>query len=113
MKTSFQRNGWPVVLGLLLLGLVPAIAGMIRLTDLASGAVTPDTARFFADPMPIVLHVTGSLVFALLGAFQFAPVLRRRWPGLHRIGGTGGRHRRLLLGADRGLYGAALRPAGQ
>lgn len=87
MKTAFQRDGWAAALGLVLLSLIPAIAGTLRLADLAGGAITPDTARFFADPMPIVLHIVGSLSFALFGAFQFVPLLRRRWPQVHRIGG--------------------------
>ena len=113
MKTSFQRDGWPVVLGLLLLGLRSrTIAGMIRLTDLAGGAVPPPTPPAFSpSPMPIALHVTGSLTFALLGAFQFAPVMRRRWPGAAQDRRTDSGRCRLRLGADRGLYDAELRPA--
>jgi len=33
------------------------------------------------------MHVLGSTVFALLGAFQFSAQLRRRWSGWHRMAG--------------------------
>ena len=58
----------------------------MRLTELASGAeVTADNARFFAAPVPVVVHIVAATVFCVLGAFQFAPGLRRRsW---HRIAG--------------------------
>lgn len=74
------------ITGLLLLSLVPVVAGAARLTELASGAaVTPGNARFFDAPVPVVLHIVGATVFSVLGAFQFAPSLRRhRW---HRIAG--------------------------
>ena len=37
--------------------------------------------QFRALPLPIVLHIVSALPFCLLGAFQFAPGVRRRWPG--------------------------------
>jgi uncharacterized membrane protein len=73
------------VTGLLLLSAVPLAAGAYRLTELAGGAaITPANARFFASPLPVVLHIVGASVFAILGAFQFATGFRRRRPGWHR-----------------------------
>jgi uncharacterized membrane protein YozB (DUF420 family) len=73
---------------LLLLGAMPVAAGVYRLTELAGGAeVTPANARFFASPVPVVLHIVGAAVYALLGAFQFAAGFRRRRPGWHRVAG--------------------------
>lgn len=77
---------WRVPAGLLLLSLIPVIAGAVRVGELASGvAVTPENERFFADPVPVVAHIVGATVFSVLGAFQFVPSLRRRaW---HRLAG--------------------------
>jgi len=72
--------------GLIALSLVPIAAGAFRITDLTTGgAVTPENARFFASPVPVIAHIVGSSVFLVLGALQFAPSLRRRrW---HRVAG--------------------------
>ncbi|WP_435745022.1 DUF2306 domain-containing protein [Nocardioides sp. SYSU DS0663] len=77
---------WPVPTGLIALSLVPVVAGMVRVGSLASGGpVTPENARFFADPLPVIAHIVGATVFCLVGAFQFVPSLRRgRW---HRTAG--------------------------
>lgn len=79
---------WSIPLGLILLSLVPALAGTARLAELASGAaVTPANARFFAVPLPVVVHIVGSIVYALVGAFQFVPHFRLRYPRWHRTAG--------------------------
>ncbi|MEO3743095.1 DUF2306 domain-containing protein [Plantactinospora sp. B5E13] len=77
---------WRLPAALILLGLVPMIAGAARLTELGAGPeVTPANARFVAEPLPVVLHVVGATVYTILGAFQFVPGLRRRrW---HRLAG--------------------------
>lgn len=72
------RPEWLAPAGLIALSLVPMLAGTLRLTELASGAaVTPENARFFDSPVPVVVHVVSSVVFLVLGALQFAPSLRR------------------------------------
>jgi uncharacterized membrane protein len=73
--------------GLIALGLVPAIAGGVRLTELTGGQVTGDNARFFAAPLPVVLHVLSVVPFTMLGAVQFVARLRARRPGWHRSAG--------------------------
>ena len=71
-------GGW-LVAALLVLSAIPLAAGAFRLTQLAGGAaITPANARFFASPVPVVLHIVGAAVYAILGAFQFAPGFRRR-----------------------------------
>lgn len=86
-RAKARSAGW-IVAGLLLLSAVPLAAGAFRLTELAGGAeVTPANARFFASPLPVILHILGAGVYATLGAFQFAPSFRRRWPGWHRAAG--------------------------
>ena len=77
-----------LVAALLLLSAIPLAAGAFRLTELAGGAaITPANARFFASPLPVVLHIVCAGVYALLGAFQFATGFRRRRPGWHRAAG--------------------------
>jgi len=86
VKSSSKRQWW-VPLGLVLLSLVPVLAGAARVGELTGGAqITAENARFFASPVPVVVHIIGASVYCLLGAFQFAPALRRRrrW---HRIAG--------------------------
>jgi len=79
---------WLVPAGLLLLAFIPVLAGVIRLATLAGGAeVTAENARFFAAPLPVVVHVVGATVYIVLGAFQFVPAIRRRWPRWHRGAG--------------------------
>ncbi|CAL9363542.1 hypothetical protein SUDANB121_00724 [Nocardiopsis dassonvillei] len=84
--TPSARREWPVPVLLILLSAVPVIAGGVRLGDLGGGGpVTPDNARFFADPVPVVLHIVAAVPYCLLGTLQFAPRLRRRrW---HRAAG--------------------------
>ncbi len=73
---------------LVLLSLVPAAAGTVRLAQLASGAdISEANARFFAMPLPVVLHILSVLPFSVLGAFQFAPAFRRRRRDWHRAAG--------------------------
>lgn len=77
-----------LIAALLVLSAVPLAAGAFRLTELAVGAeITPDNARFFASPLPVVLHILSASVYAILGAFQFSTELRRRRPGWHRAAG--------------------------
>lgn len=79
---------WLIPASLVFLSLVPVIAGAVRLNGLAGGAeITPENARFFADPLPVVLHIVGATVYCLVGAFQFSPAVRRKHPGWHRMAG--------------------------
>lgn len=79
---------WAIATGLLLLSIIPAFAGSARIVEITTGAtVTADNARFIASPIPITLHIVGSIVYAVLGAFQFLPGLRRRRPVWHRAAG--------------------------
>ena len=74
--------------GLILLSLIPFLAGLVRLFGLLSGeAVTPENARFVAVPLPVILHIITASIFSILGAFQFAPEFRRTNPTWHRLSG--------------------------
>lgn len=86
--TPSRRSDWLVPGALILLSLVPAVAGTARLAQLASGAeVTTANARFFAQPIPVVLHILSVIPFSIVGAFQFSPGFRRRNRPWHRAAG--------------------------
>ena len=73
--------------GLILLTLIPIVAGAARVTELSGApAITADNARFVTSPIPVIVHIVGATLFSILGAFQFVPGLRRRnrW---HRLAG--------------------------
>jgi reactive intermediate/imine deaminase len=79
---------WLIPAGLVALSFIPAVAGTLRLIQLGGGAeITPESARFFAASLPVVLHILSSVLYGLLGAFQFAPGFRRRKPCWHRAAG--------------------------
>jgi uncharacterized membrane protein len=83
-----KRATWLVSAGLIVLSVVPVAAGAVRIAGLAGGAeITLDNARFFASPLPVVLHIFSASLYAILGAFQFVPAFRRRRPGWHRTAG--------------------------
>lgn len=85
MKSSRSDRLVPVLL--VMLSLVPALAGIARLVQLGSGAMTSDNARFFAAPLPIVVHIVPAILYSILGALQFSPGFRRRNRGWHRTAG--------------------------
>ena len=71
------------------LSLVPILGGVARIKSLSDGApVGADDARFFAAPMPVVLHIVAATIYALLGAFQFSTGIRLRWRAWHRRAGV-------------------------
>ncbi|MFF5108378.1 DUF2306 domain-containing protein [Streptosporangium sp. NPDC000509] len=88
VAAASRRPGWLLPTALIALSAVPMIAGAVRLTELTVGAeITPGNARFFAAPLPVVLHIFSVSVYSVLGAFQFAPRFRGRRPGWHRVAG--------------------------
>jgi uncharacterized membrane protein YozB (DUF420 family) len=87
------QAGWLAPLGLLVLGMLPVIAGAFRLEQLSGVSdAMPANARFAPMPLPVVLHIVSAIVFATLGPLQFVAGFRRRWPAWHRVAG------RLLVG---------------
>lgn len=83
-----RRKDWLVPALLVLLSLVPSVAGVARVAELARGGpVTEGSARFFAMPLPVVLHILAVIPFSIVGAFQFSPGLRRRSLRGHRAAG--------------------------
>jgi hypothetical protein len=83
-----KRPGWLLPAGLIVYSLIPVLAGAARVAQLSGDTeVTPDNERFFASPVPVVVHIVGITVYCLLGAFQFAPQFRGSRPGWHRAAG--------------------------
>ena len=86
--SPLPRPSWKLLTSLLMLSLVPVVAGVVRLSGLTSGGgVTPENARFMAMPAPVMLHIVCASLFCVLGALQLDSALRQRFPRLHRIGG--------------------------
>jgi uncharacterized membrane protein len=86
--TTSARGDWQIPAALIALTVVPVAAGVARLVGLVGGAeITPENARFFAAPLPVVVHILSVTLFCILGAFQFSPGFRRHRPGWHRVAG--------------------------
>jgi hypothetical protein len=77
-----KAGGWPIGL-LLLLATPPLAIGAVRLGQ-QLGEV--GTSGLLAH-LPLILHVAGATIYALLGTFQFSLRLRQRWPAWHRLAG--------------------------
>lgn len=83
------KSNWLIPSGLIVLSIVPALAGTIRLIQLGGGAeITPDNARFFAAPLPVVLHIFSAAIFSFVGVIQFNSNFRHNAPNWHRIAGN-------------------------
>jgi uncharacterized membrane protein len=83
-----DKSEWLIPTGLIALSFIPIVAGTFRVVELGSGAeITPDNARFFEAPLPVVLHIISTVIYCVLGAFQFYPSFRRRKPNWHRVAG--------------------------
>ena len=84
---STRSTGW-VPVALIALVLIPAIAGSLRLVELAGGPLLlPANPRMTASPVPVVVHIISALTYATLGAFQLSTRFRRHHPGWHRRAG--------------------------
>jgi uncharacterized membrane protein len=71
-----------------MLSAVPVLAGTLRLVQLAGGpALIPADHRFEGFPLPLVVHIVGAIVYAVVGAFEFVPRFRRKHLGWHRGAG--------------------------
>lgn len=85
---KLSRREWLIAGGLVLLALVPSIAGGVRIGEIATGAPeTSQNARFLQTPLPVVMHIVGALVYSIVGAFQLLPTIARRHPRWHRFAG--------------------------
>ncbi|WP_148571894.1 DUF2306 domain-containing protein [Nocardioides caldifontis] len=83
-----RRSGSLVPVPLILLSLIPLVAGALRLVEIAGGPqVMPANPRVEAVPAPVVAHVLGAAGYALVGAFQFPARFRRHHRTWHRRAG--------------------------
>jgi uncharacterized membrane protein len=98
-----RRRGWAVPVALVALAAIPVVAGTLRRVQRAGGPdVLPADRRFEGFPLPLVVHILSATTYALVGAFQFVPSLRRRHRGWHRRAG------RVLVAAGLLVSGSAL-----
>jgi uncharacterized membrane protein len=98
-----DRGRWWVQLVLILLFLIPILAGTSRLVELSGGPhILPANPRVNASPVPVVVHIISAIGYAVLGAFQFSSRLRRRNPRWHRAAG------RVLVGLGLAVASSAL-----
>jgi len=87
-SSSFPRQGWLVPAGLIALSFLPVLGAHVRLLKLAGAiAAPPADARFVDAPLPVVMHIIGSVPFLLVGAIQFSATVRARRPSWHRMAG--------------------------
>ena len=86
-----SKSQWRGPLLLLALGSLNILSGAFQLGNIAQGP--PEVPgeftamHYYTSPLPIVLHIIAGTIWNLFGAFQFAPVIRRRWPKWHRWAG--------------------------
>lgn len=70
------------------MALISTIIALVSLRYLPGKGPVPEVTalnRYF-NPW-IKVHAAGAALALLLGATQFLPAIRARWPGLHRVGG--------------------------
>jgi hypothetical protein len=83
-----KKSDWLIPAGLMLLTIVPSIAGAMRVAGIVQGGpVTAENARFFSAPVAVSIHIVGSFLFGFLGALQFSPSFRKGYPRWHRMAG--------------------------
>ena len=88
------RTSWGVPAALIILSLIPVIAGSLRVLEIAGGPhILPANPRIDAVPAPVIVHIVAAAFYAFFGALQFSARLRQRRPNWHRRSG------RLLVGA--------------
>ncbi|MDQ6670422.1 MAG: DUF2306 domain-containing protein [Chloroflexota bacterium] len=87
-RSTSGATQWLPPVGLIVLSLIPVLAGAVRLTELMGGPeITASNARFVASPIPVTVHIVSVTLYSLLGALQFVPSLRRGRSSWHRIAG--------------------------
>lgn len=74
-----------VVVGvLLLLCLIPILAGIYRLWMLYTGNSSIENSRFINMPVPVVIHILSMIIYAPLSVVQFVPSLRSKLIRYHK-----------------------------
>lgn len=86
---NLKTSEWLICAGLLILSLIPSL-GILRLIELSSEgllAFLPANPRAESAPVPIYFHVVSSIIFCILGAFQFLKSIRINHSTWHRCAG--------------------------
>lgn len=87
-RTRRPRAPWLAPTGLILLSLIPVLAGASRITEVTglggAALATEQNARFLDSPVPVLTHIVSATVFSLVGAFQFLPAARHIGPVVRR-----------------------------
>lgn len=87
---GIKKTEWLLLVGLLVLSFVPVVGGTFRLAELGLGNTIeflPINPRIESAPIPVIFHLVSSIVYCILGAFQFLPTLRKNHPLWHRVAG--------------------------
>ena len=64
MKFVSNRE-WALLASILAFSIVPTLGGLLRVVELGGGpTIIPENPRALADPLPIVLHIFSSFIFA-------------------------------------------------
>lgn len=88
MNITSSKSDYTVPILLVILSLVPVLAGTARLIEMSSSSnLNPENERFFHSPVPVILHIVSVTVYCLLGAFQFSKGIRNRNRNWHRLAG--------------------------
>ncbi len=88
MRNVLTTREWTILISIVVYTFIPAFGGMIRILELAGGpALIPENPRALADPIPVISHIMGSVVFCVAGVVQFLPSIRRHHPSTHRAMG--------------------------
>ncbi len=83
-----KKSSWLVPFSLILLSMVPMLAGAVRLFQIGNAApVTSENLRFMSAPLPVVMHIISSVIYSILGAIQFSDSFRQNKPLWHRTSG--------------------------
>jgi hypothetical protein len=85
-KLGLGRSEW-IILGVIFVySFIPVVGGLIRVIELAGGPlIAPVNPRALLAPLPVILHILSSILFCIVGAFQFLPSIRRQRPLAHRV----------------------------
>lgn len=80
-----RKSEWTLLAVIFVYSFIPAFGGLLRGLELAGGpTIIPENPRALAAPIPIIIHILSSFLFCVVGALQFLPGIRRRYPAAHR-----------------------------
>jgi len=81
-----KNTEWFILIGLLFLSFVPSVGGTLRVIEMSTNSsFLPENPRLDETHVPMVFHIIGSVLFCILGIFQFLPTIRKAYPRWHRF----------------------------